>query len=173
MVKDNEADGSDGTVKSPDYESRPDECVKMIFDSMKVGADQANQDQSEMSIKEESICNDADGSQRNDDQGGESCDGGDATDKPCHVKTWERRGIVHDFSAGVYPKHGEDNTCHHTMQIAELPRNKERINCTATHPLKADTSDQGNQVVLGCKCCDKRKLAICKHCDAHRLIFPV
>jgi len=73
---------------------------------MKVGADQANpqdlstmegendtiysQDQSEMSIKEEFICNDADGSQRNDDQGGESCDGDDATDKPCHVKAWER-----------------------------------------------------------------------------------
>ena len=73
---------------------------------MKVGTDQANpqdlstmegendtiylQDQSAMSIKEEPICNDADGSQRNDDQGRESCDGGDATDKPCHVKTWER-----------------------------------------------------------------------------------
>jgi len=36
VVKDNEADGSDGTVKSPDYESRPDECVKTREGSFQV-----------------------------------------------------------------------------------------------------------------------------------------
>ena len=61
------------------------------------------------------------------------------------------RGIVHDFGAGVYPKHGEDNTCHHTMQIAELPRNMDamRINCTATHPFKADASDHYKEISKG------------------------
>ena len=45
------------------------------------------QNQDEMGVKKELVCHHADGSQRNDDQGGESCDGSDTTDKPCHVNT--------------------------------------------------------------------------------------
>ena len=38
-----------------------------------------------MSVKEELVCNRADGSQRNDDQYGESDDSGDTADKPSFV----------------------------------------------------------------------------------------
>ena len=74
----------------------------LILSSMKIGADQDNPDglsceesvndiihsrnQSAMSIKEELVCNPADRSQRNDDQGGKGGDGGDTTDKPYHVE---------------------------------------------------------------------------------------
>ena len=53
------------------------------------------------------------------------------------------RNSIHNFCASVYPKHDEDNTCHHTVQVAELPRHENtlRINCITAHPFETDASD--------------------------------
>jgi len=121
-----------------------------------------SQNQNAMSIKEELVCNLADGSQRKDDHYGESDSSGDTTDKQWRMNrlpvesqyiSCGNRGVylpdfAHNFYARVCPKHGEDDTCHHTVQKDELPQHENtlRVNCVAAHSFKTDASDHYEKV---------------------------